>query len=222
MGAIAVLIPVLDRPQRVAPLIESLERSSYAIECVPYFICSPGDDAEIEEVGRHRAHAIILPRQPAQGDYARKINTGFRVTKEPFVFLGADDLLFHPGWAERAVARWYSTGACVVGTNDLGNSRVTSGRHSTHTLVHRAYGECGTIDGEQLLHEGYWHNYVDDEFIQTAQARETYSHATDAIVEHLHPSWGKAKDDATYQLGNARFHEDRRYFERRTKLWHAA
>lgn len=217
--AVAVLVPVLDRPHRVQPLVDSLAEASQVIQCDPVFLCSPGDHDEIEAVYAAGAEPLVVPFQPGRGDYARKLNHGFERTRHQFVFLAADDLTFHPGWIERAIARWYETDACVIGTNDLGNTRVTSGLHSTHTLVHRAYGECGTIDGDELLHPGYWHNFVDDEFVQTALARDTFAMAKDSIVEHLHPNWGKGRDDPIYRLGQQHFSEDRAYHQKRKLLW---
>lgn len=217
--SIAVLVPVLNRPARVAPLVASLEAVSRVIPCAPYFLVTPGDSVQLKAVKASGANFAVMPFKQAPGDYARKMNYGFAMTEEPFVFLGADDLYFHPGWAERAVACWYETGACVVGTNDLGNMRTIEGRHSTHTLVCREYGECGTVDGVELMHEGYWHNYVDDEFVQTAVSRQTYAHATDSWVEHIHPDWGKGAMDSTYTLGKLHFNDDREHFRQRTPLW---
>jgi hypothetical protein len=81
------------------------------------------------------------------------------------------------------------------------------GRHATHSLVHADYRECGTLDEPwKLLHEGYWHNFVDDELVGTAMLRGTFAMAGDAHVEHLHPNWRKAADDETYRRGMASFH----------------
>lgn len=216
---IAILIPVLDRPARVRPLVASLEASGQAIDLNPVFLLTPGDRDERRAVKGSGARGEVMEFGAGQGDYARKMNWGIRNTDDPFIFLAADDLIFHPGWAERAIACWYETHACVVGTNDLGNDRVVSGQHSTHTLVHRDYLECGGADSPELLHEGYWHNFVDDEFVQLAQARGTYAHAGDSRVEHLHPNWGKAGPDATYSKGMLHFNEDRNLFQRRRRIW---
>jgi hypothetical protein len=216
----AVLIPVLDRPHRAAPVAESVRASDERV--TPIFLCSPYDDAEIAAVQAAGETPLIVKWPPGRGDYARKMNHGYWLARQEheWVFLGADDLTFHAGWLNSCL-RWHDrTGACVIGTNDLGNARVIARRHSTHTLVHRDYLECGTIDEtDRILHEGYWHNYVDDEFVQTAMVRGTYTHAPDALVEHLHPNWGKAVQDATYQLGLAHFTEDRLLYERRCDLW---
>lgn len=219
---VAILIPVLDRPQRVEALAVSLRASERTAKLRAVFICSPHDDKEIVAVREHGLEPMIVPWDPMQGDYARKVNYAFRRTDDEYVFLAADDLAFHPGWADAALATCERTGACVAGTNDLGNPRVRAGQHATHFIVSREYGECGTIDepdSGKLLHEGYWHNFVDDEFRWTAISRETYAHSHEALVEHLHPHWKKAQWDETYTLGQAHFEVDRNYHQGRLRLW---
>lgn len=220
MTSVAVFVPVLNRPHRVAPLIESLFAT--APDADPIFIVSPGDTAEKNAVLDAGVRPLYVDWHPGRADYAKKMNYAWRHTDHDFVLLGADDLLFRPGWLQAALTCHKRTRACVVGTNDLGNARTAQGHHSTHTLVSRRYGECGTIDDQTvLLHEGYWHNFVDDEFVQTAMWRETWAHAADAVIEHLHPNWGKADDDATYQRAQERFGDDRRLYQSRAHLWGA-
>jgi hypothetical protein len=154
-----------------------------------------------------------------EGNYAAKINAGVWNTDEPLIFTGADDLDFHPGWLEAATAQ-LEDGIGVVGTKDLCNQRTVKGEHSTHSLVTREYAEQGTIDDPgRLLHEGYEHEFVDDEFVQTAMHRGTYAHAGDAVVEHLHPSVGKAPTDALYARQRQRMAQGRRVYQRRRRLW---
>ena len=114
----------------------------------------------------------------------------------------------------------------VVGTNDLCNKR-TMGRygHWTHSLIARWYADCGTIDEpDKLLHEGYWHEYVDDELIETARHRNAYRHAIDSYVEHLHPLCNKApeeawKDDPHYALQRNRLRVSKAIYMQRCLLW---
>jgi glycosyltransferase involved in cell wall biosynthesis len=223
VSEIVILIPVLDRPKRVAPLIASVEAASRVIKQVPLFLVSPGDEAELLAVKAADAEFRVMPFERGPGDYARKMNYGIVQSSAEFIFLGADDLFFVPGWAERALACWAETHACVVGTNDLGSMRVQRGQHSTHSLFHRDYCECGSIDDKKrLLHEGYFHNFVDDEFVQTAIFRETYYQALDSHVEHLHPDWGKARADKTYIIGKEHFNDDRAHYNERRGLWNGA
>lgn len=220
---VAILIPVLERPQRPAPLVASIAESQGAHDLVPIFLCSPSDADELEAVEATGADRIVMPFEPGRGDYARKLNIGFQYACGqgfPWSFLSGDDVEFRAGWAEAAIRKHEETGACVIGTNDLGNGRVMAGVHSTHTLVHADYAECGTIDEDDvILHEGYHHNYVDEEFIQTAQWRGTFAFAYDSIVEHMHPDWGKGTVDPTYRRGKATFEADRIYYQGRKRLW---
>lgn len=216
MTDVAVIVPMLGRPHRVAPLLESLRATA---DARVVFVCSPNDTdvhAAIDAAGAER----IEVAGPRPGDYARKINAGYRHTTEPLLFTAADDLLFHPGWLEAAVAQ-LGPGIGVVGTNDLGSLRVIRGEHSTHSLVTRAYAdEFGIIDAPgQVLCEEYHHEFVDDELVETAKFRNAWAFAFDSHVEHLHPAWGKAPTDPMYNQQRLRMRDGRRVYRRRRHLW---
>jgi hypothetical protein len=155
---IDVLVPVLGRPGRAAPLVESLG----AHTTVPYrclFLVTAGDDDEAFAAKLAGAEVVEVPFALSGGDYARKINYGVSITTDSWILQAGDDLAFRPGWDEEALAVGEHSVAGVVGTNDLGNPVVKSGRHSTHSLIRRSYvEELGTIDEQgKALHEGYWH-----------------------------------------------------------------
>lgn len=213
--ATVILVPVLERPHRVAPLIENIAAATPEPHRV-LFIVSSHDLAEVKALDA----AGVEYLRSGKLTYPFKINLGYRESTEPLLFLGADDLEFHPGWLTAAQAK-LKAGVDVVGTNDLLNPRVLAGEHSTHSLVRRSYvDEHGTIDRPgRVLHEAYPHEYCDDEFIETAQARGVYAHAGDAIVEHLHPYASKAPVDRTYRRGWSRRQVGRRIYTRRRPLW---
>lgn len=217
MSDVAVLVPMLGRPHRVTPLLESLRATSPDARVL--FLVSPDDRDVHRAIDAEHTERLTIPG-PSPGDYARKINAGYRHTTEPLLFLAADDLLFHPGWFEAAVAE-LRPGVGVVGTNDLGSPRVMIGDHATHSLVTRAYcDEHGTIDQPgSVLHEGYPHEFVDDEFVETAKRRNAWAFAADSHVEHLHPSWGKAPMDAMYAKQRFRMQRGRRIYLQRRPLW---
>lgn len=199
--------------------------SSWDDEVTAVFLASPGDRQEIAALDALGATHAIVAWKPDRGDYARKMNFGikFAVGEEyDYVFLGADDLRFRPDWLKIALDVQAKTDACVIGTNDLGNSIVKAGKHSTHSLIDLDYVKCGSVDSDDLLHTGYWHNFVDNEFVETAKFRGTFAHAIDSHVEHLHPDWGKGTVDATYRKGKARFNEDRILYHSRAAMWGAA
>lgn len=209
---LVVLVPALDRPQNVEPLLDSIEATC---EARTLFLCDFGDTAQIAAVEADPRASLDI----CGGNYAQKINRGITLTSEPLIFTGADDLRFRKGWFDAAKVH-IAEGADVVGTQDLCNQRTIRGEHATHFLVTRSYATRGQPDGNPgLLCEAYAHNCVDDELIATAAARGAYAFAADAIVEHRHPMNGTAPNDPTYEKGTATIPADRKLFRRRRKLW---
>lgn len=193
------------------------------VTVVPYrllFIASPNDRGEIRALRQAEADYIVMGRD---AKYSQKINHGYRKTTEPYIFTGADDLTFHPGWDTVALAQ-FKQGIGVVGTNDLGNARVMRGQHATHSLVARWYADLGTIDGEGIYCENYTHQFVDDELVATAKFRGAWAFASGSKVEHMHPfvrgtSGPKGQMDATYRKGLSQTRQDGQLFKRRQALW---
>jgi hypothetical protein len=217
---------VLRRPENVRSVLASLSASERELSLHPLFLVSANDLGEIGALKVNKARYLTAEWDPGPGDYARKMNMGYRMGVAhgyDWVLLAADDVAFHPGWAEAATQKGESSGACVVGTNDLGNPEVIAGRHATHPLVHKDYLECGTVDEEgKILHEGYAHNWVDSEFVGTAKARGTFVAAPESQVEHLHWAWGKGENDEVYEIAQNNYHADRLLYEQRKPLWEGA
>lgn len=215
---IAIIVPVLRRPQNAQPLVDSLDESGANAHLL--FVCSPSDDEGFAAAESTECDVIVSGFDVGPGDWARKINLAFCRTDAPYLLLSADDLRFHPGW-DTAALELAEQGYGVIGTNDLGNGEVMRGNHSTHPLVSRHYIDaCGTIDEcGKVVHEGYTHNFVDVELVETAKARGAWAFAEGSHVEHRHHLWGKGEDDATYRLGREHYAEDQRLLASRRKLW---
>lgn len=218
--SIVVLVPVLSRPHRIRPLIDNVREMTRTPHRV-LFIASPGYPDEIAELEAAGADFIVHPKPVGPGNYAAKINHGYQVTSEPFIFTGADDLHFHRGWDVAALDKMADASIGVVGTNDLGNPQVLKGEHSTHSLVRRTYAdEYGVIDQPRAIYcERYPHEFVDNELVETAKFRNAWAMAMDSVVEHLHPHWGKSGSDATYDKAPRRLMQGRRIYTQRKKLW---
>jgi hypothetical protein len=143
---VAILVPVLGRPHRVAPLMQAFRRTTPH----PYrllFIADPDDQPEIDAIRRARADYIVRA-----GSYARKINEAARATSEPLLFLAADDLAPQPDWLESATRRLRGP-VRVVGVNDLITRRRRE--HATHFLMTRDYATQPTLDGSRGTESGY-------------------------------------------------------------------
>jgi len=216
MPDLVVIVPMLGRAHRVAPLLASIRETC---DADVLFVLTPQDDGVIAAVRQAGVDHLLVERE-LRGDYARKINAAIAKTTHPLIFTGADDLRFHPRWLDLALAR-LRPGIGVVGTNDRCNRRTILGEHATHMLVTRDYVQTrGTIDeAGKFFHEGYPHEYCDDEAVETAKHRGAYAHARRSIVEHLHPMSGKAPMDDLYAGQTSRMQTGREIYLRRRALW---
>lgn len=223
--ATAVIVPVMRRPQNAAPFMASL-RASTGLATV-YAVTDP-DDTETASAWK-AAHAVVLTCGTGSS-FACKVNAAYREIgddvgwpgADPWLFLVGDDVRFHPGWLDHAQHVARTTGAQVVGTNDLGTQRVMAGGHATHLLVSRAYvDEHGASwDGPKVVaHEGYAHWFVDDELVTVAKQRGVWAAALGSVVEHLHPLFGKGDPDEVYELGQSHADKDQEVFEQRCKTY---
>jgi hypothetical protein len=211
--SLVILVPVLARPQNVAPLLTSIGLSTPQPHRI-LFLADPGDTAEHAAI-THAGGWMLSPG----GGYAAKVNAGVRATDEPLILLAADDVRPHPGWLPRALAL-INRGAHVVGLNDL-IPRPLRPTHATHFLITREYAAKPCADGSRgPLWEGYAHWRTDDELIATATKRGVYAYCPQAIVEHVgHPMTPGGVDDDTYRKGRAQARLDGKRFARRAHLW---
>lgn len=222
---IDVLIPMLGRAHRVQPLVENIIDKTYNPVRITFLVS--GHDTEVLDVlagelftSAYRGVEMVVLDEFGPGDYARKINEGYRRTYGEWLLLGASDLLFHERWDVEALE--HPSG--VIGTNDLANPSVKQGRHSTHPLVSRHYIDLvgGTFDqGPGVIYfEGYDHQAVDNELVTAAQARGEWTFARRSHVQHLHPFYDKTIAlDETYKRGLAKGKEDRKLYMARARIF---
>lgn len=192
---LVVLVPTRGRPHALAPLAVRFAETTPPHRLV--FIADPDDPDTLEAA--FPVGDVLVPRERLS--YPAKINHGARHTTEPLLLFGADDIRPHPGWLAAALEPMTVAGVGFVSLNDLGNERVMAGEYATLPLVARWYVEQGGIDGPDVYHEGYRHNGADLEASEVARSRGAFAYAPAAVMEHLHPNYGKAEPDATYLAG---------------------
>lgn len=219
--AVAVLIPTLGRPNRVEPLLDNLNATT-ACDFTVYFIVEQDDPQTIEAVRRAKAGLIFNDGQPT---YASCINTAYRKTDEPYLFLGADDIVFVDRWLEAAVAEMADPRVGVVGTAD---PRHPLPDHSAHSLVRRRYIEeqGGCMDLRDTVLYPYRHGFTDHELVGVAKSRHAYAYCEGSQIEHHHPGWdslGRVRGgptlDTTYKKGNRHHRLDTITFIERSRMW---
>jgi len=217
----AVVIPTLGRPHRIHRLLENVAATTHS-PCRVYFVVEGDDTATVERARRHGAD-VLVNEGPAT--YASCIDSAYRRTVEPFLFLGADDIVFQDGWLEAAIAAMADPRVGVVGTAD---PVWPLPDHSSHSLVRRRYidEQGGSMDRRGRVLHPYRHGFTDHELVGVAKARRAYAYCEASRVEHHHPGWDSAgrvrRDvalDATYRKGNRHHWRDMATFVRRSADW---
>lgn len=232
MTELAVLVPVLNRPQNVKPLVESfLAGCPDDSELVFIYDNLDVDEAHaIEDVLADNLRVIAIGGEDtgrfAYGTWPEKINVGVLHRTADWYLCAADDITFTPGWWEATKELRDDLSVGVIGTNDsatgTGNPRVAAGDHTCHPLIRASYiRDFGTVDSPgQAVHSGYHHWFVDDELVHTAKARHAWAYCRDAVIEHNHPYWKPEQVawDATYAKGESNADADKALFESRVPL----
>ncbi len=118
---IAILIPTLNRPQKLRSLIDNIHATTKTPHSI-YFNLEPEDKISIETV-KALNERYILNISP--NIYVNAINEGYRRTTEPYIFCGADDIEFTEGWDERIMMQFRNPSIGLVEVKDAWKIRQT-------------------------------------------------------------------------------------------------
>jgi glycosyltransferase involved in cell wall biosynthesis len=215
MSVCAVVVPVMRRPHRVQPLVESLVESGADARLV--FVADHDDTAQLEAI--QAAGADLVVNFDERRSFAVKANLGYRSTTEPWLLFCGDDVVFCPGWLEAALSA-AGEHFHLVATNDLLNGAVMVGRHATHPLIRRSWIDShgASWDGPGVVaHEGYGHWFVDNEWSMVALQAGVFRFAPAAVVEHRHHLNGGAEHDEVYRHGEVTSATDSALFNERAR-----
>lgn len=204
----AILIPSLNRPQRLKAVVENI----HAVTPEPHrIIFCVGDSVSLrilDGLGETYVNDSLDPDKR----YVTRMNKLIHyIGDAQSVFFGSDDVIHHEGWLREAL--FVLEQAAVVVVNDLHN------RNGTQALVRTDYLPYAVFDDKRAaFHSGYEHNFADNEMFFTAQARGAYARALGSVVEHLHPLFGADNAmpwDATYTNAQRGYDADYIRFTRR-------
>jgi hypothetical protein len=216
MSKTAVLIPSYKRGYKLNTVVDNLKKTT--TDYTLYFILEKDDLESINECKNLDCKVII---NSGYKTFASCINQAYNETTEPYLFLSADDCVYHQCWLDEAM-KLMDEKTGVVGTDDMsGNPVIKSGKMSVNSLVSRKYLQehTGTMDRSYPFLYNYGHNFTDQELVETAQHRGMYKHAFNSKVQHLHWVHGTAPMDATYQTAIDRNAKDTETFNSRKHLW---
>jgi glycosyltransferase involved in cell wall biosynthesis len=187
---VSVVIPSLNRPERLKKTIVSLLSTSPEVEIIAVL---SSDDLESHAVVKSFEVVRIIDQDDAHSA-VEAWNMGAAAANGDCLVLGADDLRFCDGWLDAAtesLAQINNYG--LVAFNDLS---PMAGELATHYMVTRNYAvnEWGGV----LAIPTYKQQWLDNEATTRAVRDQCFVYAEDAVVEHLHPIWKKADNDTTY------------------------
>jgi hypothetical protein len=110
--------------------------------------------------------------------------------------LGADDVVWEPGWLDEALKVAGETGAQVIGLND-GHTDLEL--YGAHYMVTKEFLDNHL--GGVMVPPEYKSWWFDREVCEIAREHNLYAPAYGAMARHLHPEWQTAEMDETYEEG---------------------
>jgi glycosyltransferase involved in cell wall biosynthesis len=214
---VAVIVPVMRRPQSVRALLNSYQASNPTGDL--YFVVDHDDGPQREAVESINGNEIVNFDQLKT--FARKCNLGYRLTHEPWLLFVGDDVVFHENWQQNAFAE--CPDKAFISTNDLLTGKVTNGLHAVHPIVSREFiDNVGTSwDGPcRVCHEGYKHYCVDLEWTAVAKNNNQFCFSPTSVIEHVHPIGG-AEVDPVYKLAEENAVSDDKLWRQRLKEYNS-
>lgn len=211
----AILIPSLDRPQRLAAMIENI----HANTPLPHRILFCVSDDYSKDILTERREWFLDDSDTNDRRYVTRMNKLVRhIEDADTIFFGSDDVIHQPGWLEEGLKVLDDYAVVVV--NDLHNPS------GTQALMRAEYLPKAVFDspGDAFFY-GYHHNFADNEQHFTAYKRNEYGRAMESHVEHLHPLFQSANAlpwDKTYSNAQAGWDHDEALFRSRAAMIDAA
>lgn len=203
---VAVIIPTYKRVSKLQTFIGRFREVSLPTSKV-YFVISPEDKESQEEVDRLGESYFMV-----SGEYVAAVNHGYEHTKEPFVLIGSDDVIFNPGWDVELLklAKENPDKHIFGGIDEWEVSRTM--KHISHPLVRRSAFK------PPLYFPEYIHYMCDVEFLQRGFLKDCVMVTPQLLIEHPHTivdgdnpkNW-----DGTYQRSFAKIDTDKCLYDRR-------
>lgn len=205
---VAILIPTLNRPHLLTGLIANIREVTPEPHEI-YFMTSNKESKKIiREMG------AVCFNDIGDTDLITRTNALYRLTDEPYIYTGSDDIKFHPNWLPQMMKK-IKEGYHVVVPQDLLNP------NGTQALISRKYIEeqsCCVDVPNVVYYPGYKHDFAETEQFETAKARGVFARS-DAVVEHLHWVNGKNEMDEDYLTGQQNSGEGAHIYASRVHLW---
>jgi len=211
----AILVPSLNRPQRLRSLVNNIHWSTPEEHRLLFCVEDPESKHILFELGEW----FLDDSGDSDHRYVTRMNKLIHHLKDAnSIFFGSDDVLHHEGWLSSALSVMAAYDKSVIVVNDLHNP------NGTQAVMRRSYLPKAVFDAPgDAFHSGYRHNFADTEQFFTAYMQDQYARAMESVVEHLHPVFGARNSlpwDDTYTdivMNGPDWVEDKARFESRAR-----
>lgn len=199
--SLAVMVPTRGRPENAARLAKAVVALSGGERPALYFLCDPDEsrwDDYREQLGRDAPWACLeqVEASPQRiGPILNRVGPSLAEQFSHVAFMGDDHLPRTPRWDEELVGALGGRPGVAYG-NDL---------FQGETLPTMAVLSADLVRGLGFfVPPGLEHLYLDDFWKLLGQSVGNLAYRGDVIIEHLHPTAGKADwDDGYFQANDA-------------------
>jgi len=208
MKQVLVVIPSMYRPEGLLRAVESVLSTAPGVKVV--CVLDMDDEPSRAILGTLDDESVCIVTVTGDMPTASRWNAGAEYSEADYFVIGADDIVFQPGWLEAALgAMDVLGGECVVGFNEGASFGVLA----AHFMVSRKYAARGL--GGCIMIPSYEHGFTDVEVTARAKSDNRLAFAEGAVIQHLHPFYGTAETDEIYEKGNESNARDEALFARR-------
>lgn len=213
---LAINIATLWRHHKLEGIVRNILATTN-VSLKVYFVVEDNDTDSINEVNRliEKGYPVVCVKSDKR-NCNKAINVGFNASTEPFFGFCGDDCVFKPNWAEELMKVFEDPKIQVTCSWD----GLYDGGKSFYCMRRNYILNFGTIDEPgKVIHEGYGHTWVDNEFLETAIHRGVFHYCPQSEVKHCHYVLMNLEEDATVRHLKASDHGDDKLYESRKHLF---
>ena len=205
---IDILIPSLNRPQRLPALIANLHATTKFPHKL-HFAISDVESARILQLAGE--NYVMDCGEPPESTFGNRCNRLYLLGNMPFVYTVGDDDEHLDGWDTYMLAKF------VPGIELV----ISKCNHMTMMTRNYIETQSGCVDIPNVIYGPYAHNYTELELCCTAKMRGVAAWCNvPTVIHHRHVGNGDCcvgdfEHDDTYKRGDDTFAEDERLFQQR-------
>lgn len=195
LADLVIIVPSRGRPGNVAALLDAWDTTA-AGGFADLVVAVDDDDPRLEQYLELELPAWCVMRVGPRRRLGPTLNEVALEQHDPFVgFLGDDHRPRSLRWDERLVAALHDRELAVVYGNDLvqGAALPTAVALDRRIVVELGY----------MVPPGMLHLYLDNYWKLLGERLGTLTYLADVIIEHAHPTAGRAEWDDGYRENNA-------------------